>query len=609
MQIKTFTKWCNMHLAKKGADPIEDVTTGFRDGVRLIELLEVIGEANLGKYNKKPRMRLQQIENLNKALAFIKERGVNLVSIGAEDICDGNVTLTLGMIWTIILRFAISDLSEEGLSAKQGLLLWCQKKTKGYRDVDVKDFQDSFKDGLAFCALIHKHRPDLLDYDSLSKENPRENLDLAFDVAEKNLGIPKLLDTEDMLSLPRPDERSVMTYCAALYKVFSQYDKVEMAGQRIGKFVSFMKAVQDMIHDYEERAKALTQWIGESDAKYGQTPQGTDYQGIRAMVAEFKEYRRSEKAGKVAEQSDLAALLSSIQMKLKSMNRPAYQPPEGLSTAEIDSSMDQLTTHERAYRTSLSAQLRALLDKLRHAFADPANAFYEMLQGYKAFLGETLEGEFEEQKNAYQAKRDELNGHAPELDTIQAAEQACEECNIEENEYSDHTWEDLKTTFDQILKTMDKKIAFLAAQANESAGGISADKMMEFQQSFDAFDEDKNHSLERLEFFACLASLGLAQVDFTGSNPEAEKIFQEVSEGTGHVTLEQYVKYVSSLCEDTFDPAQIAQALRSIADGKDFVTEADMQRASMEPDQIEYVKSALPMHSSGKGYDYSAWCQ
>jgi len=609
MQIKTFTKWCNMHLAKKGGDGIEDVTTGFKNGVKLIELLEVIGEASLGKYNKNPRMRLQMIENLNKALAFIKERGVNLVSIGAEDICDGNVTLTLGMIWTIILRFAISDLSEEGLSAKQGLLLWCQKKTKGYRDVDVKDFQDSFKDGLAFCALIHRHRPDLLDYDSLSKENPRENLDLAFDVAEKNLGIPKLLDTEDMLSLPRPDERSVMTYCAALYKVFSQYDKVEMAGQRIGKFVNFMKTVQDMIHDYEARATALTQWVADSDAKYSQTPDGGDYQGIRAKVAEFKEYRRSEKAGKVAEQSDLASLLSSIQMKLKSMNRPAYQPPQGLTTPEIDAAIDQLTAHERAYRAALSAQLRALLDQLRHAFADPANAFYDMLQGYKNFLGETLEGEFEEQKNTYQAKRDELNSHAGDLDTIQAAEQACEACNIEENEYSDHTWEDLKAAFEQILKTMDKKIAFLAAQANESAGGISADKMMEFQQSFDAFDEDHNHTLERLEFFACLASLGLAQVDFTGNNPEAEKIFQEVSEGTGHVTLDQYVKYVSSLCEDTFDPAQIAEALRSIADGKDFVTEADMQRAAMTPDQIEYVKSALPMHSSGKGYDYSAWCQ
>lgn len=608
MQIKTFTKWCNMHLAKKGSS-IEDLTTGFCDGVKLIELLEVIGEANLGKYNKNPRLRLQKIENLNKALAFIKERGVSLVSIGSEDICDGNVKLTLGMIWTIILRFAISDLSEEGLSAKQGLLLWCQKKTKGYRDVEVKDFQDSFKDGLAFCALIHRHRPDLLDFDSLSKENARENLDLAFDVAEKNLGIPKLLDTEDMLSLPRPDERSVMTYCAALYKVFSAYDKVEMAGQRIGKFVSFMKAVQDMIHDYEERAAALVAWIGEKEGVYCQTPEVSEYQAVREMVAAFKEYRRSEKAGKVAEQSDLAALLSNIQIKLKSMNRPSYAPPAGLSTPEIDDAMDQLTSHERAYRSALNAALRAILDHLRHAFADPANAFNDMMQGYKTFLGETLEGDFEAQRAAYQEKRDELFAHAPELDTIKAAEEACEACNIEENEYSEHTWEDLKGAFDQMLKTMDKKIAFLTAQANESEGGISADKMVEFQQSFDAFDTDHNHTLERLEFFACLASLGLADVDFTGQNPEAEKVFQEVSEGTGCVTFEQYVKYVSSLCEDTFDPQQIAEALRAIADGKDWVTEADMQRACMDPEQIEYVKTALPMHANGQGYDYTAWCQ
>lgn len=67
--------------------------------------------------------------------------------------------LTLGMLWTIILRFAIAGLSEEGMSAKQGLLLWCQRKTEPYKNVDVKDFSPSFHDGLAFCALIHRHRP------------------------------------------------------------------------------------------------------------------------------------------------------------------------------------------------------------------------------------------------------------------------------------------------------------------------------------------------------------------------------------------------------------------------------------------------------------------
>ena len=57
-----------------------------------------------------------------------------------SEIVDGNVKMTLGMIWTIILRFAIQDISVEEMTAKEGLLLWCQRKTAPYKNVNVQNF-------------------------------------------------------------------------------------------------------------------------------------------------------------------------------------------------------------------------------------------------------------------------------------------------------------------------------------------------------------------------------------------------------------------------------------------------------------------------------------
>lgn len=57
-----------------------------------------------------------------------------------SEIVDGNLKMTLGMIWTIILRFAIQDISVEEMTAKEGLLLWCQRKTAPYKNVNVQNF-------------------------------------------------------------------------------------------------------------------------------------------------------------------------------------------------------------------------------------------------------------------------------------------------------------------------------------------------------------------------------------------------------------------------------------------------------------------------------------
>ncbi|XP_048036422.1 MICAL-like protein 1 isoform X3 [Megalobrama amblycephala] len=98
---------------------------------------------------------------------------------------------------------------------------WCRDVCEGYSDVQFTDMSSSFTDGLAFCAIIHKHRPELIDFHSLSKHNVYKNMRLAFDVAERELGISALLDPDELLCEEEPDLLSIITYVSQLYWVFN----------------------------------------------------------------------------------------------------------------------------------------------------------------------------------------------------------------------------------------------------------------------------------------------------------------------------------------------------------------------------------------------------
>ncbi|KAL0829240.1 hypothetical protein ABMA28_004065 [Loxostege sticticalis] len=385
-QKKTFTAWCNSHLRKAGTG-IENIDEDFRNGLKLMLLLEVISGETLPKPDR-GKMRFHKIANVNKALDFIASKGVKLVSIGAEEIVDGNLKMTLGMIWTIILRFAIQDISVEEMTAKEGLLLWCQRKTAPYKNVNVQNFHLSFKDGLAFCALIHRHRPDLIDYSKLSKDNPLENLNTAFDVAEKYLDIPRMLDPDDLQNTAMPDERAVMTYVSSYYHCFSGAQKAETAANRICKVLKVNQENERLMEEYERLASDLLDWIRRTMPWLNSRQTDNSLAGCQKKLEDYRTYRRKHKPPRVEQKAKLETNFNTLQTKLRLSNRPAYMPTEGKMVSDIAGAWKGLEIAEKAFEEWLLSEMMRLerLEYLAQKFKHKADIHEDWTRGKEEML-------------------------------------------------------------------------------------------------------------------------------------------------------------------------------------------------------------------------------
>jgi len=616
-QIKTFTNWINNKLAMKGYKSITNLDTDLSTGERLIELLEIIGGESLGRYNKNPKLRLQRIENVNKALEFIKSRGVNLTNIGAEDIVDSNPKLILGLIWTIILRFTIAEISEEGLNAKEGLLLWCQRQTSSYKpDVNVKDFTFSWKDGLALCALIHHNRPDLLNYHALDKNDAKGNLSKAFEVAEKELNIPKLLDAEDFVDVPKPDERSVMTYVAQYFHAFSAQNKAGNSRRRVGKFADVLATCWDMENDYEKRATELIQNIEAMKKEWETAPLGDNYNDAKVQFAAFENYKHTSKRKWMAEKREIENLLGNIQIKLKTYNLILYNPPEGLYPSDIDNEWNELVKTEADRKRNLSTNLAEIKDQLRKSYANSANALEDNINIISidlSALGESEDSSLEDQLNQVKQFQTVVNNLQPRFKEIEDLNAQCEEAHIEDNQYCIYTPEDIKFDYELVLNTIQKKIAFIENQiVARSVSNLTPQQLEEYTNAFRHFDKDDDNLLNKDELKAVLQSIGvlLSDEEFgdiynkLASNPNN---LQEGAPGVG-VTFENYLNYVKSIAEDKASPDQLREAFKVLAKDKKYVTEADMVAGGFPAATIEYLKQVIPPKDDDPdSYDYSAF--
>ncbi|KAE9374596.1 hypothetical protein N431DRAFT_503418 [Stipitochalara longipes BDJ] len=590
VQQKTFTKWLNTKIEPREL-VVVDLVKDLSDGVVLIHLLECLSNESLGRYAAKPKLRVQRFENANLSLDFIKSRGIQMTNIGAEDVVDGNRKIILGLIWTLILRFTISDINEEGMTAKEGLLLWCQRKTACYDEVEVRNFTDCWNDGLAFCALLDIHRPDLIDYDALNKDDHRGNMQLAFDIATKEIGIPALLDVEDVCDVAKPDERSLMTYIAYWFHAFSQMEKVENAGRRVEKFVNNMQGAWEMESAYERRMRELLKNIKEQGVRWQESKFEGSYVDAKKQATEFSAYKRGKKREWVAEKSDLAALLGNIKTKLSTYRLRPYEPPAELKLCVLDEEWAKLVKAEISRGQLINETIRDIKNALRRSFADKANDFALALNTMQLAIS-GLEGDVEDQLTHVRRLNESLAPMNQYLEKIADIDRKCEEANIEENDFTTYTYDELSYELGLVKNSVSKKLAFLDNQVvARNMTNLTPIQLEEFESVFRHFDRDVTNSLQELEFSAALASLGLVF-----SEDEMHEYFLDTSNGKDYVTFEQFIRFMVDVTEDQNTAEQVFQSFREVADGKPYVTEMDLRHSLVPDEVIDKLIKVVPLH-------------
>jgi actinin alpha len=404
----------NAHLRKRGLQ-VESLINDLETGVPLIHLYEIISDDVLGKFYADPKSKFHKIANLGLVLSkinsFVHSVGIK-VEFSSEQVLEKDKRQILGMIWCLIHKFEIQDISEDELSAREGLLLWCKKKTKDYKQIRVDNFNSSWQDGLAFIGLIHKHRPDLIDDpDTMDRSKAKENLQYAFDIAEKELDIPQLLDADDMVNF-KPEDKSVMTYVAYYWKKFASSNKNEILGKKISKVAQSQRELEEMQHDYERRAQALNEWMDDSSDKLADPTFdhfGNSLAKALPKAEEFKRFKDSDKPEKAKERTDLELLLSNIRTKQKSEGLPIYKPPQELDSPALTDKWGKLGLLQERYDVSLKAHISLMkrLELLYARFVSRANK----INGWQTQKIHTLSEENPENYDTISALQARLKVH------------------------------------------------------------------------------------------------------------------------------------------------------------------------------------------------------
>ncbi|XP_058834599.1 dystonin isoform X35 [Topomyia yanbarensis] len=226
-------------------------------------------------------------------------------------------------------RAKISDIvvgQEDNLTAREALLRWARRSTAKYPGVRVNDFTSSWRDGLAFSALIHRNRPDLIDWRDSRSRRPRERLEQAFHVVEREYGVTRLLDPEDV-DTNEPDEKSMITYLSSLYDVFPEPPQIHPL---------FDMESQRRVQEYRELAQQLLYWCREKTSLLQERAFPTTLIELKRLLSDLNRFRSEEVPPRQRDKQRLFSIYKELEKYFESIGEVDVETelrPESLEKA------------------------------------------------------------------------------------------------------------------------------------------------------------------------------------------------------------------------------------------------------------------------------------
>ncbi|EDQ86619.1 uncharacterized protein MONBRDRAFT_33696 [Monosiga brevicollis MX1] len=348
LQAKIFTKWCNQKLMSRHFPTISDIRTDLGKDNNLCppplqKPDKQYSSSSRSMHSPLPR-RLNRSANLMYALTEAevpeektKPRKMPLVKAQVLENIDKNLKMVMSLVWAIMMRFMRFDDDDDGeqLSAKDALLKWLQFHLKDYSQVSIQNLTKSFHDGLAFCCLIHKFKPNDIDVASLDPANKQENLQLAMDKAEQLFDIEKYLTPAD---IPKLSDKAMLVYISEYYYQINEQAKRDLAAKRIAKLIRFTRENDAARAKYMADGAQLLQHIEHAE----QLLDGIDVitntmAGAVKHLEDFATYKTAEKKAITSLHLEMENNFKTLALRLSNHNRPAFKPadaqlePEALS--------------------------------------------------------------------------------------------------------------------------------------------------------------------------------------------------------------------------------------------------------------------------------------